>query len=76
MVEVRWQSDACTYNIWHDNSGIEFHDIFSIYKTEAVRVSSVASNPKYLEIHIFKDGHVEAAITDKISRPRVVLPKR
>ena len=72
-VEVRWQSDACTYNIWHDNGGTEFHDIFSFYKSAVVNVSSVAANPKYLEIHIFPDGHVEAAITDRLSRPRLVL---
>ena len=58
-VDVRWQTDACTYNIRHDRVGTEFNDIFSIYKTAAVKVGSVATNPKYLEIHIFPDGHVK-----------------
>ena len=72
-IEVRWQDDACTYNIRHDEEGKEFSDIFSIYKTATVKVSTVSSNPKYLEIHIFPDGHVEAAITDEVSSPRLVL---
>lgn len=71
-IKVRWQSDACLYNIWHEK-GREFSDIHSIYKTQFVKVESVSPNPKYLEIHIFPDGHVEAAITDSISRPRLVL---
>lgn len=72
-VKVRWQFDACTYNIWHDEDGTEFNDIFSIYKTAAIKVGSVSPNPRYLEIHIFPDGHVEAAITAELSSPRLVL---
>lgn len=72
-IKVRWQSDACTYNIRHDEEGQEFNDIFSIYKTAVVKVGAISSNPKYLEIHIFPDGHVEAAITDEVSSPRLVL---
>ena len=72
-IEVRWQFDACSYNIRHDEDGTKFNDIFSIYKTDDVRVISVASDPKYLEIHIFPDGHVEAIITGELSAPRVAL---
>lgn len=72
-INVRWQSDACTYNIYYDEDGTEFNDIFSIYKTAALKVASVSSNPKYLEIHIYQDGHAEAAITDELSSPRLVL---
>jgi len=72
-IRVRWQFDACTYNIRYDEDGTEFNDIFSIYKTATIRVATVSSNPKYLEIHISPDGHVEAAITDEVSSPRLVL---
>ena len=71
--DVRWQSDACTYNIRHDRVGTEFNDIFSIYTSATVKVASVSPNPKYLEIHIFPDGHAEGAITDELSSPRLVL---
>lgn len=72
-INVRWQSDACIYNIRHDRVGTEFKDIFSIYKTAAVKVATVSQNPRYLEIHIFPDGHIEAAITGEPSSPRLVL---
>ena len=72
-IKVRWQADACTYDIWHDEEGKEFNNIFSIYKTAGVKVAAVSLNPKYLEIHIFSDGHVEAAITDEVSAPRLIL---
>ena len=72
-IKVRWQSDACTYDIWHDAKGKEFSDIFSIYKAAAVKVASVSPNPRYLEIHIFPDSHVEAAITGELSSPRLAL---
>ena len=65
-IKVHWQSDACLYNIWHEK-GREYSDIRSSYRTQLVKVESVSTNPKYLEIHIFPDGHVEAAITDSIS---------
>lgn len=71
--KVRWQSDACTYNIRYDVDGTEFNDIFSIYSTANVRVAAVSVNPRYLEVHIFPDGHVEAAITSEISSPRLTL---
>ena len=73
MVKVRWQADACIYDIRRYNDGKEFSDIFSIYKQASVQVAAIASTPKYLEIHIYPDGHVEAAITDEVSRPRRVL---
>lgn len=72
-IKVRWQSDACTYNSRYDEDGTEFNDIFSIYKTAAVKAAPVSPNPKYMEIHIFPDGHVEAAITGELSSPRLVL---
>ena len=72
-ISVRWQFDACTYDIWHDEDGKEFSNIFSIYKTVAVKAASVSTHPRYLEIHIFPDGHVEAAITGELSRPRLAL---
>ena len=72
-IKVRWQHDACRYDVWEDEDGKELGSIFSIYKTAVVRVSSVSPNPHYLEVHIFPDDNVEAAITDELSTPRLVL---
>lgn len=72
-ISVRWQSDACTYHTRYDKGGNEFNDIYSIYTTKSVNVTSISPNPKYLEVHIFPNGRVEAAITGELSSPRVVL---
>lgn len=68
-ISVRWQSDACTYKTRFDKAGTEFNDIYSFYTTKRVNVSSISPNPKYLEVHIFPDGRVEAAITGELSGP-------
>lgn len=43
-------------------------------EAEALAVDLSQGKPRALEVHIFPDGHVEAAITQGYSRPRLVLP--
>ena len=43
-------------------------------ESEALAVDLSQGKPRALEVHIFPDGHVEAAITQGYSRPRLVLP--
>jgi hypothetical protein len=37
--------------------------------------ASVPEKPAYLEVHFYPDGHVESAITENISTPRLVYSK-
>lgn len=73
-IELRWQSDACTYNSRVGTNGRIFNDIHSFYKKEIVKVNArVPKNPHYLEIHIFSDRPAQAFITEDLSRPKVAL---
>jgi hypothetical protein len=44
-------------------------------EAEALAVDLSHGKPRALEVHIFPDGHVEAAITEGESDPRVILPR-
>lgn len=72
--KIRWQSDACTYNNLIDTNGKNLFEIYSYFKEIDVQVdSNIPKNPKYFEVHFFPDGHVEAAIVEHGSRPRLSL---
>ena len=48
----------------------------SFFKTIEVPVNpQVPANPGYFEVHFYPDGHVEAAITEHSSSPRLILSK-
>jgi hypothetical protein len=74
-VKIRWQTDACTYNE-RTSGGEKFSDTYSYFKEIEVQVDpSIPDFPRYFEVHIYPDGHVEAAITEHESRARLVLSK-
>ena len=71
---IRWQSGACTYNNRTDTSGQRLYEIFHYFKEQEVEVAGqITPDPHYFEVHFFPDGHVEAAITDQSSDPRLSL---
>lgn len=75
--KIRWQSGACTYNNFTDTNGKHLFEIYSYFKEVEVQVdSNIPKNPQYFEVHFFPDGHVEAAITEHSSRPRLSLSEK
>lgn len=72
--EIRWQVGGCTYNSRKDRYGKSFSDIHHFYKeVEAPLDVKIPGNPKYLEVHFYPDGHVETAMTELPSPPRLAL---
>ena len=72
-VKVRWHTAACTYNE-RISGGETFSDTYKFHKEVEVEVDpNVPDNPGYFEVHIYPDGHVEAAITEHDSYPRLKL---
>ena len=74
-LKVRWVADYCTSR--HVNKyGEIFDDVRDIW-TEAE--ASISQPPlgkaSALEVHIYRDGHVEAAITSGNSPPRLILQR-
>ena len=72
--EIRWQVSGCTYNSRKDRYGKSFFDIHHFYKEmEAPLDVKIPNNPEYLEVHFYPDGHVETAMTEVPSPPRLAL---
>lgn len=75
-VTIRWQADACFFNQERDVRGIEHQRIHSFFKEIKVKVDpNIPNRPKYFEVHFYPDGHVEAALTESSSAPRLILSK-
>ncbi len=75
-VKVRWQTDACTYDERTWSNGEKHSDIYRIFKEVEVQVDPhIPDYPAYFEVHFYPDGHVEAAITEHASPPRLKLSK-
>ncbi len=73
-VKVRWQANACTYNEKKYSKDDIQYEIHSYFKEVEVQVDpNVPARPQYLEVHFYPDGHVEAAITEHASPPRLIL---
>jgi hypothetical protein len=74
-VKIRWQTDACTYNE-RTSGGEKFSDTHSYFKEMEVQVDpTIPDFPRYFEVHIYPDGHAEAAITEHESAARLTLSK-
>lgn len=71
---VRWQADACTYNNSKYEDGRRRYRIHSVFKEVEIPIDpKIPNRPRYLEVHFYPDGHVEAALTENSSPPRLQL---
>jgi hypothetical protein len=72
-VEIKWAAAYCIQR--RTNSDGETRDwrepILHIADVEFA--GPVPANPAYFEVHFFPDGHIEVAITEKPSPPRLSL---
>ncbi|MFC3551860.1 DUF3304 domain-containing protein [Lysobacter cavernae] len=70
---VRWVADACKHQV--EVGGGVFDNYKQHWKEQEVTLTTpVPARPEYFEVHFYKDGHVEVAITDVYSPPRLKLP--
>jgi hypothetical protein len=75
-VLVRWQADACSYDHVTTSNGENFYDIYRYFKEAEVEVDRpFATRPNNFEVHFYPDGHIEAAVTEGDSAPRLKLEK-
>lgn len=73
-VKVRWQSGGCKYAEKENNSNYVYYRTYPFFKEAVVKVDpNISENPRYFEVHFYPDGHVEAAITEQSSEPRLKL---
>ena len=73
-VKIRWAADACTYDNRKDRTGQLLYVVHYFYKEVTVDIApNVPRVPRILEVHFYEDGHVEAAMTEIPSPPRLRL---
>jgi hypothetical protein len=73
-VRVRWQASGCLY-YYKGSDGTPFSRTHSYFKEADAAVDPhVPAHPANFEVHFYPDGHVEAAITESMSEPRLKLP--
>ena len=77
-LKVRWVGGYCLERVknpypygkpYYDNRRLLWKE------SDALAVDLSNGKPRALEVHIYPDGLVEAAITEGDSDPRVVLPR-
>lgn len=77
-LKIRWVGAYC---MWKEPNPYPFGQRYydrrmSLWnEAEALAVDLSQGKPRALEVHIFPDGHIEAAITPGYSPPRMVLPR-
>jgi hypothetical protein len=75
-VTVRWQSGGCMLRVPGGLADGSTHLAHSFFREIKVKVDPlIPSRPRNFEVHFYPDGHVEAAITDGRSSPRLVYSK-
>lgn len=75
-VKVRWQSGACYYRVRASDSDEVYKRLHSFYKETEVNVTDHAgTRGRYMEVHFYPNGTVQAAVTADASMPRLSLSK-
>ncbi len=75
-IRVEWQVGGCTYDNSVNDDGNLVYSIHPYYKEVEVQIDpKIPNDPKYLEVHFYPDGHIEAAVTENKSAPRLLLDK-
>ncbi|MDW5418475.1 DUF3304 domain-containing protein [Iodobacter sp. CM08] len=73
-VKVKWVANSCEFKEY-SSTGEGFSSLRNFWKeAEALITTPPPADARYLEAHIYEDGHVEAAITNTFSPPRLILP--
>jgi len=76
-VHVRWVADACSFMSKPNINGNRFEDVQHFFKESDVELRGpVPKNPGYLEVHFYPDGHIEVAVSELPSPPRLKLDER
>lgn len=74
---IRWQTGACTFQTRRDRSGQLLFWTHYFYREAYVDMNpNVPHEPNIIEAHFYPDGHVEVALTQEASRPRLQLDER
>jgi hypothetical protein len=72
-VHIRWESSECLFT--ENVEGEDFKSAKSFYSEADVWLKGpIPADPQYFETHFYPDGHIEVAVTNSISPPRLIRP--
>ena len=77
-IRVRWVQSYCLYQEKSPYTfGERFHEMRrSIWKEQDAWIDeAVIDNPRALEVHFYRDGRIQAAVTHGDSPPRLILQR-
>jgi len=75
-VRIRWVSGGCTFLSPPNKFGERYPTVRHSYsEIDAVLHGPIPAEPGYFEVHFYPDGHVEVAITELPSEPRLKLDR-
>lgn len=75
LVRIAWSASYCSMKE-KTSYGEEFVTVQPYFKVVDVPIHGpIPKKPGYFEVHFYKDGHVEVAITEFPNLPRVQLPE-
>mgnify|MGYP003577203254 CR=1 FL=1 len=73
-VRVNWVGSYCKQTLYN-KEGDSQTLTQPVWRTAEAQISGpIPREPHYFEVHIYGDGKVEVAITERMSEPRLVLP--
>ena len=74
-LKVKWTATYCLYSETSPYGRTSEHRRGVWKEIEALITTPPTGKPRALEVHFYNDGHVEAAITEGDSPPRLKLPR-
>jgi len=74
-MRIKWVAGGCMKTLT-DSDGYTFTAPLHTFKEQDVQLTGpVPKNPHYFEVHFYPDGHIEVAITEMDSDPRLKLSR-
>ena len=74
-IKVRWVSGYCMYSETNQYGRTRDRRRSIWTEQDAFITEAVTSKPRALEVHFYRDGRIEAAVTEGDSPPRLSLPR-
>ena len=74
-IKVRWVSGYCMYSETNQYGRTRDRRRSIWTEQDAFITEAVTSKPRALEVHFYRDGRIEAAVTEGDSPPRLRLPR-
>jgi len=75
-VTIRWQVGGCIFLSKSSDGTVTFENTYPYFRqTNVVLDEKGGKEPKYISVHFYPDGTVQAAVSETLPSPRLLLEK-